>query len=805
MDYVSILDGGTLKSASKTYIDLADATNVTVTKDGTTLYVDTDATIGNGFSVTGFGSDISQAIVNGESCKVTTSGDTVNVYNGNLDWTYYQDKALLHIYGNGDISALALSQYADAQVLWLGKNVSVPDNTELSGFDKLTKVYLDAKYFDISWTTCSTNDTYKSKGYIEGSSHLPDTWAIRNQTIKSTHTIAPGESVQYIPASATDTPAYNPTEDTKTWTYECATPTLTYDWEVDVIDGRLTIRGGSLEASSVRTGAFWPWHYAADIITTIYIDDTTPAIGKNSFSALDNVSDIRFSANMSALNMYMFDGNTALKKLIIPGNIKTISMRSVMNCKGLTDVILCNGVTAIGKEAFSGSSNIKRIVIPAGTSVNAESKIPQSAERYNYDNLPVSGTVNGQSGLTWSYDKATDTLKFKGTGTLPAFPGNDFADNMWQAHVNRGTIVIDGDIDVQHDAFRAGYDITKVHWNDNYLDYTYSAITDESHWENYPATFTLDDGTVIPSANGKITACTVKDGWFEKDGIAAIPLSGTYKVYDAKEKDYSSDVNRTYLSTIDWSYDADTNTLAFYATDAADGKSVYLGNNVSNDEKHYPWGYAGYGSGIEKITFGVADGLEYVNIGKRIFYGFTKIKSITLPETVRNMAARALQGCSALERINIPEGMKTIMANAFDSCKALDEVTIPYGTKVDGAAFNNCNLSKIVCYASSDAAAKTFKKSNTASHAKDIICYFDGTKVYYQSQTDITDAVLYIAGFDSSDNLKVVEKLDNSTMTAGTVYSHTPEKTAQLTGCDYFSIMLWQGDDITPVCGVSIY
>ena len=807
MKYASVFGGDKLGKSGTTYFDIDGATYVTVEKEGTNLSVLTDASVIEKFVLSGFGTDITSVTVNGESYNTTVSGSEVTVYPANVSWDYYPENKLLHVHGSGVVTDVDFSAYTDATILWIGKDVTVPSGAKLSMLSKVDKVYLDAKYFDIAWTSSTSDATYKSKGYIDGNSALPDTWAIRNQTINSAYALVPSTSAVYIPASATDTAAYNPTENTSTWTYACASTSETYDWEVDVLSGKLTIKGGRLAAGSVRDGRFWPWHNAADVITSIYIDDSVPAIGKNAFAALDNVSDIRFSKTMTGLHMYTFNGNKALKKLIIPGHIKSIPQRGIINCTALTDVILCNGVETIADSAFSGCNNIKKVVIPTDTKEATTSKIPTTAVRYSYDNdtLPASGTVNGQESLTWSYDKDTDMLKFKGTGTIPTFAGNEFSDNMWQAHVNRSTIMIDGDITVEKDAFRAGFDITKVYWNDNYMDFTYDFIATTDNWENYPTTFTLEDGTVIPSANAKIVGCTMKDGWFENDGIEAVPIAGSYATYDAVEKDYASAVNKRYLSNIDWRYDTDTRILTFTAKDAADGTSVHIGNTVNNSELHYPWAYSGYHSKVLGIEFKAQDGLKFVALGKRSLFGMSSMKKLVVPDTVEYIRTRAVQACSSLESVELPEGLKDIGPNAFTSCKKLSEITIPHGTTVANSAFAECNLKKIVCYASSPAASVNFVKSGTTYFDKEIVCYFDGTKVYYQTASDIVGASVYVAGYDSNDNLQAVERLNAGNLTAGTVYSFTPAKLAKLSGCDYMSIMLWYGDNITPVCRVATY
>ena len=70
------------------------------------------------------------------------------------------------------------------------------------------------------------------------------------------------------------------------------------------------------------------------------------------------------------------------------------------------------------------------------------------------------------------------------------------------------------------------------------------------------------------------------------------------------------------------------------------------------------------------------------NVGrwdKKISYGMfkeTAIKSITIPESVKNIGERAFANCKKLQKATINKGVKKISKEAF-SCTTLEEITIP--------------------------------------------------------------------------------------------------------------------------------
>ncbi len=104
-------------------------------------------------------------------------------------------------------------------------------------------------------------------------------------------------------------------------------------------------------------------------------------------------------------------------------------------------------------------------------------------------------------------------------------------------------------------------------------------------------------------------------------------------------------------------------------------------------------------------------GEPVIQIGS--FKDKTKIRSVTLPDTIISIENQAFFNCSALTTINIPDsvttigrqafagcgfttidlpvGLKTIGSGAFHGCKNLTEIKIPYGiTEISSECFKNC-------------------------------------------------------------------------------------------------------------------
>lgn len=84
-------------------------------------------------------------------------------------------------------------------------------------------------------------------------------------------------------------------------------------------------------------------------------------------------------------------------------------------------------------------------------------------------------------------------------------------------------------------------------------------------------------------------------------------------------------------------------------------------------------------------------------IGESAFNGRDGLKNIDFGKGVKEIGNRAFFGCAGLKSVTLPDGVKTIGANAFESCGNLEEITLGKGVKEIGEyAFSRCGkLTKI--------------------------------------------------------------------------------------------------------------
>ena len=105
----------------------------------------------------------------------------------------------------------------------------------------------------------------------------------------------------------------------------------------------------------------WDAFYKSKL-SEIIIPDSVKKIGGNAFSYSD-IKSIRFSKNLTAIDIRTFKNCKRLKSMTISANIKNVGWASFRNCKGLKKVKILSSNVKIEHRAFDGCTNLKSVTV----------------------------------------------------------------------------------------------------------------------------------------------------------------------------------------------------------------------------------------------------------------------------------------------------------------------------------------------------------------------------------------------------------------------------------------------------------
>ena len=391
-------------------------------------------------------------------------------------------------------------------------------------------------------------------------------------------------------------------------------------------------------------------------LKTFIIPDTVEYVGDDAFDRCNNLTELTIGKNVKNWTCAGWGCEDTLTTVHLTEGRTEIEPKAFSGCKNLKKINLPDSVTQIGDHAFYVCSSLSSITIP--------------------DSVDEIGTgAFGFSGLKTFI--IPDTVEYVGDDAFDRC--NNLTELTIGKNVKNWTCAGWGCEDT----------LTTVHLAEGRTEIEPKAFSECKNLKkiNLPNSVTQigDHAFFVCSSLSSITipgnVTVIEDGTFWGCG-------------SLKELTISMGVKKICSYAF---YECNSLTSVFLpdSVEEIDEIAFYFCKNITE------W-TIGKNVDLENFSFGGPVTTIYLTEGRteipdHAFHNQFKLKSVTLPKSLKKIGNFAFTGCSSLESIDLPAGLKSIGDYAFQDCTSLSDISIP--DSVDGIgeyAFSYCkNLKNI--------------------------------------------------------------------------------------------------------------
>ena len=486
-------------------------------------------------------------------------------------------------------------------------------------------------------------------------------------------------------------------------------------------------------------------------ITSVTIPDTVTSIGEIAFNCCYSLGEITIPDTVTSIGDNAFNSCYHLKKVTIPDSVTSIGKSAFECCDGLTEITIPDFVTSISDSTFYCCENLKSIIIPDSvtrignrafhecTSLenvyytgsesdwesvsieNGNDALKNATITYNYG---VRNTIPNST-LTWEIGK-NGVLTISGDDTaLPAFLDSEWNMTEWcgdrskikkvvfntsnLTSIGRGAFYEFENLEsielpnsltmIGDDAFECCTSLEKIEFPNTLTTIGESAFYGCEKLESIelPDSLTTLGWGAFGFCNAlisiKLSAAmtSIPEGAFMYAAIESFMIpAGITEIGDfafggcpnLKAINVEAD-NSNYCSVDGVLFNKDKTALMQYPLGKEDAAYTVPDTVTSILE-----GAFCYAESLTDITLP-----DFLTTIEEDAFGGTKIKSITIPNTVTKIGSWTFGECEDLTSVIIPDSVTEIGSYAFGYCSSLADVTLSDSLKNIGEyAFAECPL-----------------------------------------------------------------------------------------------------------------
>ena len=449
-------------------------------------------------------------------------------------------------------------------------------------------------------------------------------------------------------------------------------------------------------------------------------DDGITITGYKGIDSVVVVPDYIDGQAVTKIGAGAFSENKGITSIVLPDGVTEIESYAFYNCSSLENINYPRSLTTTGSDIFSGCESLKSITIPEGVT-----EIPQHAFYTSYyDNNYIEEIV-----LPNTIEKIGDAAFYN-------------CANLTKIDIPDNVTIIDSY------AFYNCSGITEIKIPDGVTEIGNSAFNGCTSLEsiNYPRSLTTTGYDVF-------SGCTNLKSIEIADGVTEILSHAFYTTYDSnnylEEIILPSSIKKIGSSAF-------CNCANLTKINIPDGVTE-IGNYAFQNCKslqsiNYPrslttTGYDVFSGCTNLKSIEIADGVT--EILSHAFYttydSNNYLEEIILPSTIKKIGSSAFYNCANLTKIEIPDSVTEIESYAFYNCSSLESIKLPDNVKLDSSVFQNCTNLVVYCPLYSETALRLIRDNNVIEPSISSRTITDKTVLDYNK-------CFYTSNFSSNTN-----------------------------------------------------
>ncbi len=397
-----------------------------------------------------------------------------------------------------------------------------------------------------------------------------------------------------------------------------------------VVPESVNYDGKDYRVTSIGEGAF----DNCKNLTSVILPKGVESIGNYSFSVCKSLTAVALPEGVKSIGTGAFEGCTSLESVTLPSSLTSIGEIAFRHCTCLISITIPDGVKDISYGTFASCSNMTDIIFSEGVTSIGEGAF-QGCSKLTSISIPNSATYIGK----YAFLNCSSLLSII------------FGKNMTK---------------IDEYAFKNDHLLTDIYCLAEEVPEATNAF---SAWSYRPM-----ESTTLHVPASSIDSYKTTEPWNCFGNIVALPAVAneyidpqTNVVYTYEPGQGTASVKAGYEEAQSTGF-GEGEVFFYSGSPDAEGDIVIL----------------------DRFSVGTE---EYVvtRIGEGAFQENSKIKSVSIPETVTDIGKLAFCWCDSLTSVQLPSGLTKIAPGLFCCCNQLMSVTIPSSVSTIGErAFADC-------------------------------------------------------------------------------------------------------------------